>query len=515
MRPKIILPVSWLLCNAGLTFAQPGTLDPAFSANGKVITNIGVAPDQDIEAIALQSDGKIVAVGNLYDFNRFNYNEIAIVRYNSHGRLDKSFGDEGIIIPTLPSDDNVVWDVKIQADGKILLAGTSYAGPKSDFLLLRYNNDGTPDKSFGNNGIVRTDFENSYDFVYTMAIQKDGKIVVAGGGKNGKNCALARYNKNGTLDPAFGDNGKVTTVVNGNVGAFAISVAILPDGKIIIADRITSNTGSYDFALVRYKPNGAVDKTFGTLGRVFTDIADSDDFPSSMAVQSDGKILVCGTIRPDETRFQIALVRYNKNGTLDKTFNGNGKVITNTDKTADDEASAVALQPDGKIIVAGRNSHSDFVVIRFTTDGSKDKSFGNNGLAKAHFIYSSYATSIALQKDGKIVAGGYVFEDFSEFALARFNGDNVSETLSTQSDITINTNSQIKIYPNPVGDYIHVTGLDITAPATISIIDNTGKALQKISNANNTVTVKMLPPGIYYLLIDQKGKRSSLKFEKQ
>src|SRR5205814_5897718 len=124
MKQKTTLLAGWLLCNAGLTFAQPGTLDPTFSANGKVITNIGVAPDQDIEAIALQSDGKIVAVGNLFDFNRFNYNEIAIVRYNTNGRLDKNFGDEGIVIPVLPANDNVVSDVKIQADGKILLAGT-------------------------------------------------------------------------------------------------------------------------------------------------------------------------------------------------------------------------------------------------------------------------------------------------------------------------------------------------------------------------------------------------------
>jgi len=514
MKSTITLLVCSFLCNASLTFAQPGTLDPTFSANGKVITNIGVAPDQDIAAIALQSDGKIVAVGNLYDFDRFNYNEIAIVRYNTNGRLDKSFGDEGKVIPTLPSDDNVVSDVKIQADGKILLAGTSYAGPKSDFLLLRCNSDGTTDENFGNNGIVRTDFQNSYDFAYTVAIQKDGKIVVAGSGKNSKSFALARYNKDGTLDSTFGDDGKVTTIANGNDGALAISVAILPGGEIMVAGRVTGNNGSYDFALVRYKPNGAVDKTFGTLGRVFTDVANSDDFPSSMVIQTDGKILVCGTIRPDATRFQIAVVRYNKNGTLDKTFNGDGKVITNTDKTADDEASAIALQPDGKIIVAGRNSHSDFAVIRFNTDGSKDKSFGNNGLAKAQFIYSSYGTSIALQKDGKIVAGGYVFEDFSEFALARFNGDNVSETSSTQSDITINTNSRVKIFPNPSTDYIHITGLDITTRATISIIDNTGRTLQKNNNTNNNVNVKMLPAGAYYLLIDQNGKRSSLKFEK-
>lgn len=204
MKSKITLLAGWLLCNAGLTFAQPGTLDPTFSANGKVITNVGTGGDDRINAIAIQSDGKIIAVGDSYVSSGPFRTHIAIVRYNTDGRIDKSFGDEGKVFTALPLDQNVASDVKIQPDGKILVLGTSLtANTKFDFILLRYNSNGTADDNFGTNGVVFTDFENSNDYSGAMAIQEDGKIVVTGtigGGQTTKRYGLARYNRNGTLD---------------------------------------------------------------------------------------------------------------------------------------------------------------------------------------------------------------------------------------------------------------------------------------------------------------------------
>jgi uncharacterized delta-60 repeat protein len=484
MKSPITLLACWLLSNAGLTFAQPGTLDPTFSANGKVITHVGTGGDDQIRAIAVQADSKIIAVGNSSETDGGFHVHIAIVRYNTDGRVDKSFGDQSKVVTSIPLDQSFAADVKIQPNGKILVLGTSLAvNSKYDFILLRYNSNGTPDDNFGTNGVVFTDFENSNDYAGAMAIQEDGKIIVAGtigGGQTTKRYGLVRYNRNGTLDATFGDGGKVATRVNNNNDLFASSVAVLPNGKIVVAGRVTGDNGSYDFALVRYRANGTVDHTFGTQGRVFTDVANSEDFLSFMAVQTDGKILVCGTIRPDASRFQIALARYNENGSLDNSFNRDGKVITVVDPTANnDEAGAMTLQPDGKIIVVGI-SHGNFVGIRYTTNGSKDRSFGTDGITSTAFNnYSSYATSVALQSNNKVIAAGYAFTDeVIAFALAKYENDNSFASTSTQSDIAINK-FQIKIYPNPVTDYIRIAGLDITAPATISIIDNTGKSITK------------------------------------
>jgi len=203
------------------------------------------------------------------------------------------------------------FSVALQPDGKIVVAG--YAG--GDFALARYNSDGALDTSFGSGGKVTTDFGGSYHpDGFSVALQPDGKIVVAG--YAGGDFALARYNSDGALDTSFGSGGKVTTDFGGSDAGY--SVALQPDGKIVVA-----GYAGLDFALARYNSDGALDTSFGTGGKVTTDFSGGRDVGYSVALQPDGKIVVAGYAGVD-----FALARYNSDGALDTSFGSGGKVTT-------------------------------------------------------------------------------------------------------------------------------------------------------------------------------------------
>ena len=239
---------------------------------------------------------------------------------------------------------------------------------------------GSLDATFGSHGKVTTDFQNHHiSYGYAIARQADGKIILAGNYTNINNVfvpAMARYNKDGTLDAGFGVSGQVFTDFAGTINA----IAIQSDGKIVIAGSFNG-----DFMTVRFNSSGFLDNTFGSGGIVITDIEGNDDeSASSVAVQSDGKIMVIGNTGSFST-FDCIAVRYNSDGTLDSKFNKNGKVITKFND--DTQLESVAIQGDGKIVAAGStftNSPStdwDFLVIRYNTNGSLDNSFSGDGKA--------------------------------------------------------------------------------------------------------------------------------------
>ncbi|MBA2434942.1 MAG: hypothetical protein H0V54_07660, partial [Chthoniobacterales bacterium] len=233
--------------------------------------------------------------------------------------------------------------------------------------------DGDLDPTFGTNGKVTTDFGTIIDEARAVAVQPDGKIVTAGAtvGGNFFDFALARYNTDGSLDITFGTGGKVTTAFNTNNDE-AFAVALQADGKIVAAGFAVIG-GTDDFALARYNTNGSLDTTFGTGGKVTTAFGSSIDRAHAVAVQPDGKIVAAGRAVIGGGSFDFALARYNTDGSLDTTFGTGGKVTTACG-SSNDEAFAVALQPDGKIVAAGRvfSNKEDFALARYNTDGSLD-----------------------------------------------------------------------------------------------------------------------------------------------
>ena len=299
----------------------------------------------------------------------------------------------------------------------------------------------------------------------SMAIQSDGKIVVAGYSSIGgyDNFALIRYNPNGSLDTSFNGTGKVTTAI-GSVHDRGNSVAIQSDGKIVVAGY--SQNSNYDFAVVRYNPNGSLDTTFNGTGKVTTAFGTSNDVGNSVAVQSDGKIVVAGqTIIGSNDDF--ALVRYNSNGSLDTNFNGAGKVTTAIGSFGD-RAHSMAMLSDGKIVVAGESymggSAYDFALARYNSNGSLDTSFNGTGKVTTAFGSSDdIGNSVAVQSDGKLVVAGYALTGGNfNFALARYeggidldpdtDGDGIRDRFETGTGIYVSTEDTGTSPTNPDTD---------------------------------------------------------------
>jgi uncharacterized delta-60 repeat protein len=358
---------------------QSGTLDASFGNGGTVTTDFAGASD-GAAAVAIQPDGKIVAAGTtVVGFDT----EFALARYNSNGTLDASFGAGGRVATAFGGRFEHATSVAIGIDGKIVVAGGSVVGLFNDFALARYNADGTLDAGFGTGGKVLTGFGVSAQ-AYSVAVQPDGKIVVAGEANIDGNFdfELVRYNTDGTLDNSFGAGGKVSTdfglFEQGYSYALAYSLALQPDGKIVLAGEATFGTfnAQADFALARYNSDGTLDTSFGIGGKVTTNVGGGRDFVSSVAVQPDGKIVAGGF-----ARFNFALARYTPSGALDASFGTGGEVTTDIGGLTD-WVNTIALEPDGKIIAVGLtfiNGSFQPALAQYNPSGTLDTSFGTGG----------------------------------------------------------------------------------------------------------------------------------------
>ncbi len=383
------------------SFAQaaPGSLDATFGSGGIVLSDVGI-----VNKILFQNDGKIIVVGESPESSAI------IARYNANGRLDSGFGVGGKIILRPGSSSLDFTDAALQSDGKIVAVSFQY---NSSFNVHRYNSDGTPDTGFGDGGTVRT-YQGQAGATLAVAIQNDGKILVGGasGVSKSPGLSLNRYNSDGSFD---------TNLYTIGVGFEAVSkILVQPDGKILI-----SSSGR----IRRLNPNGTLDTTFGNNGVIDSQINRVGKV--TLALQPDGKIVVAGSKTVSDgniTRNDFAVARFNADGTPDLSFGTNGVVQTkigNSNSVAVD----VAIQKNGKIVAIGgnyTNSNSitiSFVTVRYTASGSLDTGFGNGGIET--LAASGRADAVAIQPDGKIVVAGLSGNDP---ILARYLGDAVNST---------------------------------------------------------------------------------------
>ncbi|MEO5572271.1 MAG: T9SS type A sorting domain-containing protein [Bacteroidia bacterium] len=343
-----------------------------------------------------------------------------------YGTLDPTFGIGGKVITDIGGADDKGASIAIQSDGKLVIAGFGYNGSNNDVAVTRYQTDGSLDSTFGTNGKVTTAIGSYHDYGLSVAIQPDSKIVVGGYSHNGLNndFALLRYMSNGNLDSTFGTNGIVTTAI-GSYGDNANSIALQADGKIIAAGFSDTSTGDF-FALARYNSNGSIDTTFGDAGRVITHIGLSDDQINSIKLQSDGKI-IAGGYSYNGNDWDFALVRYNTNGSPDTSFGTNG--IVTTDIGSDDNMLySIALQSDGKIVGAGW-AGLQFAGARYNTDGSLDNSFGSAGIVIAIIGVNDEADAVAIQTDGSIIFAGISHNGTNyDFGLIRLQTDGSADS---------------------------------------------------------------------------------------
>jgi uncharacterized delta-60 repeat protein len=392
---------------AGSAAAAPGDLDPTFGTGGVVATAFGPAWSYAF-GVAIQDDGRIVAAGGGVVGTAYRF---ALSRHLPDGSLDPGFGTGGRVTTSFSAGGSSLGQaVALQRDGKILVGGTANrAGQPENFALARYLRDGRPDATFGSGGRVTTSIGSGNDVVYALALQADGRILAAGSRKNGgaDGFALARYRPNGTLDPTFGTGGKVTTTLSPAYALFR-AVAVQRDGKILAAGS-TTMSGGFQAVVMRYTATGHLDPGFGTAGVVVVPEAVLGGSEArALRIQPDGKILVGGWAGWSGSRFLV--LRLDGAGVPDPSF-GTGGAATIAVSTFYAEVEALALQTDGRIVVAGRSSSAtsyEFGLARLEADGTPDTSFGTGGtvVTATGADLNEDAYGLALQADGRIVASG-------------------------------------------------------------------------------------------------------------
>jgi len=409
-----VAPVACALALCAGPVLADGELDSSFGTLGTQTTDFGGGNDS-ANALAIQSDGKIVVVGASVGSISSDF---AVARYLPDGQLDAVFGDHGKVVTDFGGDE-VANAVAIQADGKIVVAGTRTRLGGSDFVLARYGTDGTLDPSFDGDGKRVSDIDGD-DFAQALAIQADGKIVVGGTrtNSNGSAFSLVRYNPDGSFDTTFNGNGKRLTRFGGD--DLGQGVAIQADGKIVLAGTRTNSTGS-SFALARFNPDGSFDTGFNGNGKRITDFG-ADAFARSIALRADGKIVVAGwRARPGGADFAVAM--YNPDGTPDSWFDHDGRTLA--DLGGEDRGQAVAIQADGKIVAAGtvlNGTASRLGFARFRPDGDPDTTLQGTGTVTTSLGSGNGSVQgVAIQSDGKIVVAGTVNSaGGSDFVLARY-----------------------------------------------------------------------------------------------
>ena len=398
----------------------PGGLDFNF-ASGGVQTHLGIGASQG-RAVAIQSDGKIVVAGFT---NNGTKNVPALVRYLSTGALDTTFGTGGLATMPLDGTNEQLYAVAIQSDGKIVAAGAAIRGGDWDMVLTRWTSTGQPDTSFEGDGVAFTGYGANQDLWQAVSILPSGQILVAGYTQSSTTAdyVLARYNSDGTLDATFdGDsgtsNGRVVTSIGVVDGAAAM--AVQPDGKIILAGDCDSSIG-----LIRFTSAGLIDTSFGTNGKIIVSVGVSTAIARSLALQPDGKIVAACTYFSAADDSNGLLMRFNANGTNDNTFDGDGRRGYGT--SLNDSFHSVTIQPDGRIMAVGRSGNSaavwgDMMILRANADGSQDTTFDGDGmLTVAPGPVNDHLYGVTQDASGNIIAAGLsdTSSGLAQFAVVR------------------------------------------------------------------------------------------------
>jgi uncharacterized delta-60 repeat protein len=378
--------------------AADGNLDPTFGAGGVQIVQVAAQARDFAKAVAVQPDGKIIIGSELGDFGEGN--TVVLIRLNQNGSLDTSFGNGGKV---LNSGQNHVRKIVLQPDGKILVAGSTRPQQINfDFSVVRYNSNGTLDQSFGTNGVATSgDGEPQW-----LILQPDGRILLIGTliiYRNGSDYLLARFNADGSPDLSFGSGGRVQTsfTVGRTGGDAALSAALQSDGRIVV----TGNANCISPGLIRYNQDGTIDKTFGLNGTVLTPSFGA--VASRIVIDGNDKILVGGG--------GFIVGRYEPNGTTDTTYGTDGRTFGGAGYTGA-TLYDMRLEWDGKLLMVGSvnvTSVSDTAIMaeRFTTTGQLDPTFGNNGVVVTNITTAlDESFGMAIYDNSRFLAVGYAAE---------------------------------------------------------------------------------------------------------
>ncbi|MFO1330163.1 MAG: hypothetical protein U1F56_22635 [Rubrivivax sp.] len=404
----------------------PGSVDTSYGG-GAQITPVANSEDY-AHAVAVQADGKVVTVGTTAISTG---TVVALTRHLRDGGLDPSFGNGGKVITQVGARGDSARAVAIQPDGRIVVAGwTDQTGTDANVLVLRYRGDGTLDPGFGDAGRTVLPLGNGTDRAHAVAIQDDGRIVVggttlSGTSTSGQDFALMRLMPDGTLDAGFGNGGKVVTAMQSHSSSDVVYALALP--VIGGEQRILAVGGEGDFIAARYRPDGTLDASFGNGGKVLGLFGRNIGAARAVTLLPGGGMVLAGGIYNDFAAAQLTAA-----GTLDAGFGQGGLVTVAVSPTNWDNATAIARQADGKLVLggwtyAGNSSSADFTALRLTGAGVLDTTFGSGGIAihpVAQGTRSDSARGLVLQSDERVPAvrailGGEASGSNYDFALLR------------------------------------------------------------------------------------------------
>ncbi len=492
----------FLICSflifSSFSFSQNVVFDNTFSGNG-IFTKDFLTGSDIAYSLAIAPDGKIIAAGTVQD-NQGAF-DFAVVRLNDDGSLDNSFSSDGYTTTDIAGSGATDYglSVIIQPDKKILVGGWTFKPGGDDFAMARYKEDGLLDEDFGNGGIVITNIGTT-DVANCIKLQQDRKIVLSGYSYGGDtyDFAVARYDTLGHLDPDFGNGGKVTTDIAGDRD-YGLGMAIDKNDKIIVAGEAKTTVGN-QLALVRYNTDGTLDTGFDGDGKTTTLINgySLNGSSASVVLQNDGKIVIACTYY-DGSFSKIGVVRLNDDGSLDDSWGTNGIVQTSIGNY-DDEVYGIAIQTDGKILITGysffENSMNDFFIARYNTDGSLDEGFDTDGIFITP-IGPDYSYDIAY---------GIAVSDDGIYVCGYSEMDYDNEKDFTVVRFEVNTSSGIKnhnaegakcLYQNYPNPFSSETKIKYTVPENAGNIRVQLKLYDILGKEVTTLVDKKQPPGTY------------------
>ena len=513
-----------ILFVSNVNFAQFGTLDTSFGRGGIVITPFN-GFDAAVQSLLIQPDKKIIAGGSI---TKSGTTQFSLARYNSDGNLDETFGNLGQVITEYP-ELMVMTSMALQSDGKIIEAGNLYNSSVSisRFVLVRYHSNGILDTSFGIDGRVITNISDKLDRIASILIQNDGKIIASGATSDDatySDFAMVRYNSDGTLDTSFGNNGVVVTSIK--AWDYANAITTQNDNELIIAGATSKDFDltlgfDYNFSVAKFDKYGVLDPTFGDGGFVIIASPDANEKALSVKVLSDGKIVLAGEHHSSKYAFMLAQLF--PNGNLDASFGDNGVVVNGL---SNEFIESVAMQIDGKFLITeyhgtGGCCSADIKLMRFLEDGNFDTTFGTNGIVTADFLNeNNQANSIVVQDDGKILIGGVSGNQIhSDYGLARFNSE-----LALSTPVNQIVNNTFFAYPNPVNQSVNLDfNLKESQKLDVDLFNINGVKVTNLLNNKQfplgfTTQKLQLPEtlskGVYFLSISNGTLLSNIKIVK-
>ena len=447
MWKNYLMTAGWITAFAFSTMGQvDGDFDLTFGNGGYSVLSVNSL--ETFQHVVVQDDQKIVAVG--MSWNASFIASAYAVRYTTSGALDMTFGNNGVFVQTLNFEADI-YSCVINSQGKIIMAGATTDYNNYKLLLIQLNANGTLDTSFGTNGIVQQQVSTApgyfEDFAYDVTLDADENILVAGTSYNDNSIVVpvvVRFTPSGVLDTSFGANGVATIPAGAGSSEFQC-IQVQPDGKILAAGSFGNSLFWYVFLMVRFNEDGSLDTTFGEDGIIKFNYGNVDDEGYDMALTPDGKIVVAGYTATAGYNFSTLLMQFTPDGVLDPSFGIGGTVEEDLDNY--DVAEGVLIQEDGKIIMAGTSGMGppnsfDMAVWKYNADGSPDVTFGTNGLSSPTLSgFYVMGHEVAIQADGKLVIPGQVRtpNNVNHFFISRLHNSLLGDVYNATFTVTDNS----------------------------------------------------------------------------